>query len=33
MTMSDPSLAEPYFNLGNLHELGLGTERDFRGAY
>lgn len=31
--MIDPSMAEPYFNLGNIHEHGLGCERDMKGAY
>ena len=31
--MCDAELAEPYFNLGKMHECGLGTERDFKGAY
>lgn len=33
LTMNDPEFAEPYFNLGKMHEHGLGTERDFKGAY
>jgi len=31
--MKDPALSEPYFNLGKMHEHGLGTERDLTGAY
>lgn len=33
LTMCDAELAEPYFNLGKMHESGLGIERDLKGAY
>jgi TPR repeat protein len=33
LTVVDPELSESYFNLGRIHEHGLGIERDLKGAY
>lgn len=30
--LKDPSLVEPYFYLGQLHEYGLGVDRDYTSA-
>ena len=33
LTIVDPQLSDSYFNLGRIHELGLGIDRDLKGAY
>lgn len=33
LSLQDPQLADPYYNLGKMHEYGLGTKIDFKSAF